>query len=107
MFLCSYLLRVFSSMPPTNFSWFVKDKLAAHGLPTTRADIEFLCSAGVKRLISLTESRPSLYGFQLAHVHIPIADMTPPSIDQVNEFLSVVELAYSKGEVSKITFNIT
>lgn len=91
-------------MPPTNFLWFVKDRLAAHGFPSTRADIEFLCSIGVKRLISLTESRPSLYGCQLTHVHIPIVDMTPPSIEQVNEFLSVVELAYLKGEVSVRSF---
>ena len=94
-------------MPPTNFSWFVKDRLAAHGFPSTRADIEFLCSVGVKQLISLTESRPSLHGCQLTHVHIPIVDMTPPSIEQVNEFLSVVELAYLKGEVSVLKPSIT
>lgn len=95
-----YFLRSCYSMPPTNFSWFVKDRLAALGLPSTRADIEFLCSNGVKQLISLTERRPSLHGFQLTHVHIPVVDMTPPSIEQVNEFISVVELAYLKGEVS-------
>ncbi|KAL9955020.1 hypothetical protein ACROYT_G042616 [Oculina patagonica] len=85
-------------MPPTNFSWFDKDRLAALAFPSTRGDIEFLCSVGVTQLISLTESRPSLHGFQLNHVHIPIVDLTPPSIEQVNEFLSVVELAHSKGE---------
>lgn len=92
-------------MPPRNFSWFVKDRLAALGLPSTCGDIEFLCSIGVKRLISLTESRPSLHGFQLTHVHIPIVDMTPPSIEQVDEFLSAVERAHSEEEVSVWAFN--
>ena len=87
-------------MPPTNFSWFITDRIAALGLPSSRADIEFLCSIGVKQLISLTESRPSLHGCQLTPVHIPIEDMTPPTIEQVNEFLSVTELAYLKEEVS-------
>lgn len=92
-------------MPPRNFSWFVKDSLAALGLPSTRSDIEFLCNIGVKRLISLTESRPSLHGFPLTHVHIPIVDFTPPSIEQVNEFLSTVEKADSEEEVSVWLFN--
>ena len=92
-------------MPPRNFSWFVKDRLAALGFPSTRTDIEFLCSIGVKRLISLTERRPSLHGFPLTHVHIPIVDFTPPSIEQVNEFLSTVEKANSEEEVSVWLFN--
>lgn len=92
-------------MPPRNFSWFVKDRLAALGLPSTRSDIEFLCNIGVKRLISLTESRPSLHGFPLTHVHIPIVDFTPPSIEQVNEFLSTVKKANSEEEVSVWLFN--
>ena len=92
-------------MPPRNFSWFVEGRLAALGFPSTRADIEFLCSRGVKRLISLTESPPSLHGFPLTHVHIPIVDFTPPSIEQVNEFLSAVETCNSKEEVRVWLFN--
>ena len=108
LFFCSVFCDfAYSSMPPRNFTWFVKDRLAALGLPSTRADIEFLCSIGVKRLISLTESRPSLHGFPLTHVHIPIVDFTPPSIEQVNEFLSAVEKANSEEEVSVWAFNRT
>ena len=92
-------------MSPRNFSWFVEGRLAALGFPSTRADIEFLCSRGVKRLISLTESRPSLHGFPLTSVHIPIVDFTPPSIEQVKEFLSVVEMSNCKEEVSVWLFN--
>ena len=92
-------------MPPRNFSWFVEGRLAALGLPSTSADIEFLWSNGVKRLISLTEGRPSLHGFPLTHVHIPIEDFTPPSIEQVNEFLDAVETANSEEEVSISVFN--
>ena len=94
------------SMPPPNFSWFIQDKLAALGLPSSRADVEFLCSIGVKTLISLTETPPCLYGLKLNQVHIPIADMSPPSIEQVNEFLSVTELANLTEEVSSrfVTF---
>ena len=86
-------------MEPTNFSWFIEGKIAALGFPSTRADVEFLCKIGVKRLISLTEAPPCLYGMKLVQVHIPVDDMTAPSIEQVNEFLSVVEFAHLQGEV--------
>ena len=65
--------------------------------------MEFLCSNGVKKLISLTETPPCLYGMKMTQVHIPIEDMTAPSIEQVNEFLSVTEMAHRRGEVSKLT----
>ena len=86
-------------MEPTNFSWFIEGKIAALGFPSTRADVEFLCKIGVKQLISLTETPPCMYGMKLVQAHIPIVDMTAPSMAQVNEFLSVVELAHLKGEV--------
>ncbi|XP_029195031.1 dual specificity protein phosphatase 23-like [Acropora millepora] len=85
-------------MEPTNFSWFIDGKIAALGFPSSHADVEFLCKIGVKQLISLTETPPCLYGMKLTQVHIPIDDMTAPSIQQVNEFLRVVELAHLKGE---------
>ena len=85
---------------PTNFSWFIQDRIAALGLPSSREDVEFLCNIGIKQLISLTEVPPRLYGLKLTNVHIPIGDMTPPTIEQVNEFLSVTELAHRNREVS-------
>lgn len=88
-------------MEPTNFSWFIDGKIAALGFPSSHADVEFLCKIGVKQLISLTETPPCLYGMKLTQVHIPIDDMTAPSIQQVNEFLRVVELAHLKGEVKE------
>lgn len=85
-------------MEPTNFSWFIDGKIAALGFPSSHTDVEFLCKIGVKQLISLTETPPCLYGMKLTQVHIPIGDLTAPSIQQVNEFLRVVELAHLKGE---------
>lgn len=85
-------------MEPTNFSWFIDGKIAALGFPSSRTDVEFLCKIGVKQLISLTETPPCLYGMKLTQVHIPIDDMTAPSIQQVNEFLRVVELAHLTEE---------
>lgn len=89
-----------SRMQPTNFSWFIDGKIAALGFPSSHTDVEFLCKIGVKQLISLTENTPCVYGMKLTQVHIPIDDMTAPSIQQVNEFLRVVELAHLKGEVN-------
>lgn len=89
-------------MEPTNFSWFIDGKIAALGFPSSHTDVEFLCKIGVKQLISLTETPPCLYGMKLTQVHIPIDDMTAPSIQQVNEFLRVVELAHLKGEVNHL-----
>ena len=89
-------------MAPTNFSWFIDGKIAALGFPSSHTDVEFLCKIGVKQLISLTETPPCLYGMKLTQVHFPIRDLTAPSIQQVNEFLRVVELAHLKGEVNHL-----
>ncbi|WAQ95494.1 DUS23-like protein, partial [Mya arenaria] len=42
---------------PKNFSWVVDNRLAGLGWPGTIEEIQFLKKVGVKRLISLTESR--------------------------------------------------
>ena len=89
-------------MAPTNFSWFIDGKIAALGFPSSHTDVEFLCKIGVKQLISLTQTPPCLYGMKLTQVHIPIRDLTAPSIQQVNEFLRVVELAHLKEEVNHL-----
>jgi atypical dual specificity phosphatase len=40
---------------PSNFSWVIKDRLAASGRPTSKGEIEWLAKQGIKSILTLTE----------------------------------------------------
>ena len=83
------------------FSWLEDGKLAALAWPGTKRDIEFLRSQEIRWLVSLTECSPSLHGVSgLKCVHIPVPDLKPPTLKQVQEFIDVTEIANKNGEVS-------
>ncbi|XP_031565985.1 dual specificity protein phosphatase 23-like [Actinia tenebrosa] len=92
-----------SSLPPRNFSWLEEGKLAGLAYPSSKSDIQYLMSQGIQHLITLTESPLSstidIDGFvNLKFSHIPVVDLTPPTLDQIKEFLKIVEQTNSKGE---------
>jgi atypical dual specificity phosphatase len=94
-----------SPLPPRNFSWLEEGKLAGLAFPSTRSDIEYLINQGIKHLITLTGSPLStsldIDGLaELKISHVPVVDLTPPTLDQVKVFLKIVEQTNSKGEVS-------
>ncbi|CAE1316851.1 unnamed protein product [Acanthosepion pharaonis] len=85
---------------PKNFSWVVDGFLAALGFPNEPANMMYLVKHGIKYLISLTaELTPSIKGFEdkLVWYHIKIKDFAPPTLEQVDEFLKVVEKARSEN----------
>ncbi|CAI9731652.1 specificity phosphatase 23 [Octopus vulgaris] len=85
---------------PKNFSWVVDGFLAALGFPNEAANMMYLVKHGIKYLISLTaELTPSLQGFEdkLVWSQIKIKDFSPPTLQQVDEFLKVVEKARSEN----------
>ena len=88
-------------MIPMNFSWLIPQRLAGLGRPLSREHIEFLADVGVRHLVCLTEVTPCLHGVELVRLHhIPVTDMTPPSVLQVQEFLRIAQTAIERGEVS-------
>ena len=82
------------------FSWLEVGKLAALAWPGTKAAVEFLRSHEISWLVSLTEQPPSLHGVSgLKCVHIPVPDLKPPKIEQVQEFIDITEKAIENREV--------
>ena len=80
-----------------NFSWFVDKKLAGLAYPLGEEDMAFLAEQGIKTLINLCERSPSYLAKAEAAgikvVCIPIIDFTPPTHQQINEFLGIVNSA--------------
>jgi len=88
---------------PRNFSWLVEGMLAGLARPSLRSHIEYLINQGIKHLVTLTElpltSSMNTDGLDITYTHIPIDDLAPPTLEQVKEFLKVVEQHNNKGEV--------
>uniref|UniRef100_UPI0037E8130D dual specificity protein phosphatase 23 n=1 Tax=Semicossyphus pulcher TaxID=241346 RepID=UPI0037E8130D len=89
-----------TSMSPHNFSWVEPGKLAGLALPRMTSDYQYLLDNGIKHLVCLCERKPPYHDTcpDLQLHHIKIQDFTPPSPNQIDRFLSIVEEANSKGE---------
>ena len=99
---------------PRNFSWLIQGKIAGLGRPGGFAfvpsrggdarlenDLTFLTGRGVRVLVSLTEeplAEEVVRRFPIDCLHIPIVDMTPPTMDQVRWFIDFVEQAELAGK---------
>ncbi|KAL7871556.1 hypothetical protein SRHO_G00065390 [Serrasalmus rhombeus] len=89
-----------SPAPPPNFSWVDPQKVAGLALPSSPEHYRSLLRHGVQHLVCLCESKPPHYDScpGLTLHHIAVVDFTPPSLAQIQLFLSIVENANSKGE---------
>ncbi|XP_046902945.1 dual specificity protein phosphatase 23b [Hypomesus transpacificus] len=88
------------SSPPSNFSWVEPQKLAGMAFPRMPSDYRYLFDNGIKHLVCLCERKPPHYdtcpGVTLHHINI--TDFCPPTPDQIQRFLSIVEESNTKGE---------
>jgi atypical dual specificity phosphatase len=92
-------------VPPTQgFSWIVPGELAAMPLPgrdrPLEQDAAFLEQEGIHVLVSLTENPPDsevLASYAIDQEHIPVQDYTPPTLEQMIEFVAVVEDSVAVG----------
>lgn len=80
---------------PGNFSWFVEGRLAGMRYPR-ETDIAFLARHGVKTLVNLTgddyySAVAEAEGIKVHTIYIP--DFTPPTLEQIKEFLGIVDAA--------------
>jgi len=87
---------------PKNFSWSVKDKLSACGLPSTPAHLRYLLDHNVACLISLTAetvvSRHDIPEDQLAIEKLDVQDYTSPTPEQIDRFLELVNDYNNRGK---------
>lgn len=97
----------------TNFSWLVPGVLAGLAHPGGPAyepggdqedlyeSLRFLRQQGIGAIVSLTESSPDpavLEECGFEHLWTPVADMIPPSIDDITQFVYFVDSA-AHGEL--------
>lgn len=71
---------------PTGFSWIEKPHVAALGQPDSADDVAWLRRQGIDVLVTLTEAplpRTWVNDAGLMTVHIPVIDMSPPTVRQL------------------------
>ncbi|XP_063213634.1 dual specificity protein phosphatase 23 isoform X2 [Chroicocephalus ridibundus] len=85
---------------PPNFSWVAEGRLAGLAMPREPGHYRFLLGQGVRHLVSLSERAPPHHGccpaIRLHRLRIP--DFTPPTPEQIQSFLQLVEDANARGE---------
>ncbi len=87
---------------PHSFSWVIKGQIAAMGQPASvRKNLEYLYDQGIRVIIGLTTSplqKCFLDEFGFRYCHIPMADFSPPTAEQIDEFVDSVEAARAEGQ---------
>ena len=76
-----------------NFSWIIAQKLAGFGVvgQIETEDCVALREQGIGAVVSLTESpMPRAAAGGLKYLHIPVVDMSPPSLDDIGRFVRFV-----------------
>ena len=93
-----------------NFSWLMPDKIAGSGQigswftesqQVMLSDLWELRELGVGAVVSLTEQplAPSaLTTVGMDYLHLPIPDMSPPSLKEIEEFLAFSTVCIEKGK---------
>jgi atypical dual specificity phosphatase len=77
------------------FYWLVKREIAGSPQPRAEADLEVWREAGIRGVISLVETRIEFDGFET--LHLPVPDMTAPSIEQLDAARAFIDRARSAG----------
>ncbi|MDA0837779.1 MAG: ribosomal protein L7/L12 [Planctomycetota bacterium] len=93
---------VASQFPPRphSFSWVLKNQLGGMGRPYVASDLEFLKSIGLDLLVSLTEMtlpEECIKFVGCNNLHIPVQDLTPPSVDQIRQTVQTIESTVQAG----------
>jgi atypical dual specificity phosphatase len=91
-------------MQKLNFSWIIKDKLAGHSAPSSDKDLEWLRQQGILALVRLVEPKHAkvthkqIEEYGMIDLHIPVADFTAPTLDQVNRAVKFMEQSICSGQ---------
>ncbi|HHT9126182.1 MAG TPA: dual specificity protein phosphatase 23 [Candidatus Brocadiia bacterium] len=87
---------------PRNFSWLIPGEIAGMARPaSTIHDFESLRDDGIDAIVSLTENplnKPLIEEFGFEYVHIPIEDLSVPTMDQVEDFVEFATRMRNDGK---------
>ena len=88
------------------FYWLIEGELAGCSRPggrggeTLETDLEWLRGQGIAAVVSLTE-QPLTAGacerYELAELHLPVVDMTPPTPEQLGAALEFIDWQLAHG----------
>ncbi len=85
-----------------NFSWLIEDEIAGMAKPaSSEHDFEFLKDNGIKAIVSLTEnplSKALIEEFGFTVKHIPVRDFEPPTLEQIQDFVTFTRKASLEGK---------
>jgi atypical dual specificity phosphatase len=82
---------------PTNYSWIIKDKLAASGLVKTSPEFEWVIKQGIKSIVTLREEPlPSSYFDSseykcINYLHLNVKDYDAPTLEVLIKTVDYVE----------------
>lgn len=89
---------------PNNFSFVIPSVLAGMERPGTfaklRDDLEYLKQHRISAIVSLTEfplEKAFVEEFGFRYLHLPVADFTPPTVVQIDQFLAFQRRAEADG----------
>jgi len=89
---------------PHNFSFVLSNALAGMERPGTfaklRDDLEYLKNHRISAIVSLTETpleKAFIEEFGFRYLHLPVADFTPPTTEQIDQFLDFQRRAEADG----------
>ena len=84
---------------PHGFTWIEQPLLAAMGRPDSLEELQWLRQQGIEILLSLTEEPPRRLWVNeagLMLVHVPVVDMEPPTQDDLDKCLTVIQRAHER-----------
>lgn len=83
---------------PSNFSWVIRNRLAASGRPTSKGEIEWLNKQGVKSILTLTEKKlPDSWLDKICYKHVPMLDHNPPPLASLEEAVDFIQEQIKSG----------
>ena len=74
-----------------NFSWILEGSLAGAQGPMSRRDLMFLKLQDITAVIRMQEGTISGEALELADLYEPVADFTPPSVDQLERMSRFID----------------
>jgi atypical dual specificity phosphatase len=81
----------------SNFSWIIENRVAGMARPSP-TQLEWLRDQGVAAVVSLTEASPEgIEAFE--HIHLPVPDMTSPTLDELRAAVLFIQQRADKGVV--------
>lgn len=83
-----------------NFRWLIENRIAGMSYPRSEAALALLRERGIRALLSLSEDSPPpdlLAKFGLQAEHLPVADFTAPTIEQVEQAVAAINRFLGEG----------